>query len=337
MELIRVAASAGAILNGVAVSPQGRVFSSFPRLSDGPTPSVAEAMPGGGFKPYPGGDWNHWEAGLSPRDCFVSAHAVFADSQNNLWVMDDAAPFFSSYVEGGPKLVKIDLTTDRVSRVYPFENQFLPPNSVLGHVRIDDPFAYVTEGHLGAIIVVNLETGRSRRLLTRDRSTRADLSIVPVIEGREFRRRGGGVPVLHVDLLELSDDGRWLYFMPLFGPVLRRVQTKFLRDEKLADEAVAAQVEDVVRVPPLAGITKDRAGNFYFCSITQDAILRMGQDRRLTTIACDPRISFPNEPSIGPDGYLYFPSSQIHRLPIFGEGVSRVRLPFEVFKIKLPG
>jgi sugar lactone lactonase YvrE len=118
--------------------------------------------------------------------------------------------------------------------------------------------------------------------------------------------------------------------------VLRRIETKLLQDETLSEDALESRVEDVVRVPPLAGITIDRKGTFYFCSFTENAILRMGKDRKIETLIADPRISFPNEPAIGPDGCLYFPSSQANRLPAFNGGVSRVVLPFEVFKVKLP-
>jgi hypothetical protein len=45
-------------------------------------------------------------------------------------------------------------------------------------------------------------------------------------------------------------------------------------------------------------------------------------------------VSFPNEGTVGPDGYLYFPASQIQRIPANQpDGVSRVKLPFEVLKI----
>jgi len=336
LELVRVAASPEFMLNGVAVSPRGRVFASFPRWTSLGAPSVMEAMPDGRFKPYPGNQWNEWQPGASSHDRVVSSHAVFADSSNNLWIVDDAAPRVAPVVEGAAKLVKIDLDTDRVSRVYPLGSEILPKGTMIGHMRVDARFAYVTEAHHGSIVVVDLETGRARKLLEGDRSTRADPSIVPVVEGRELRRKTGEVPQLHVDLLELSEDRRWLYFMPLFGPVLRRIETRVLQDETLSAAQVAACVEDVVRVPPLAGITIDRSGNLYFCSFTRDAILKMGKDRKIETLIADPRISFPNEPSIGPDGWLYFPSSQAHRLPAFNAGVSRVQLPFEVFKLKIP-
>ena len=336
IELVRVAASPEFMLNGVAVSPRGRAFASFPRWTSLAAPSVMEAMPDGSFRPYPGNAWNEWQPGASSHDRIVSSHAVFADSSNNLWVVDDAAPRVAPPVVGAAKLVKIDLATNRVSRVYPLGAEILPKGTMIGHMRVDARFAYVTEAHHGSIIVVDLATGRARKCLEGDPSTRADPSIVPVVEGRELRRQTGEVPQLHVDLLELSADGKWLYFMPLFGPVLRRIETRFLQDETLTETEVAACVEDVVRVPPLAGITTDRAGNLYFCSFTDNAILKMGEDRKLETLIADTRISFPNEPSIGPDGWLYFPSSQAHRLAAFNAGVSRVQLPFEVFKLQLP-
>jgi hypothetical protein len=333
--LVRVAASPEFMLNGVAVSPAGRVFASFPRWTSLEAPSVMEATPEGGFRPFPGGQWNDWWPGASSHDRIVSSHAVFADSRNRLWIVDDAGPRVAPAVVGAAKLVSIDLATDRVTRVYPFSAELLPQGTMIGHMRVDERFAYVTEAHHGSILVVDLESGRARKLLEGASCTRADPSIVPVVEGREMRRATGEVPQLHVDLLELSEDGRWLYFMPLFGPVLRRIETQFLRDESLSDEALESRVEDVARVPPLAGITIDRKGTLYFCSFTDNAILRMGKDRKIEKLIADPRIVFPNEPAIGPDGWLYFPSSQANRLPGFNGGVSRVVLPFEVFKIEI--
>jgi len=335
-ELVRVAASPEFMLNGVAVSPKGRVFASFPRWTSLEAPSVMEATPEGGFRPYPGGPWNDWWPGASSHDRIVSSHAVYADSKNRLWIVDDAGPRVAPAVPGAAKLVQIDLATDRVMRVYPLSVELLPKGTMIGHMRVDERFAYVTEAHHGSILVVDLERGSARKVLDGAPSTRADPSIVPVIEGREMRRTTGEVPQLHVDLLELSGDAKWLYFMPLFGPVLRRIETRYLHDQTLSVDELEARVEDVARVPPLAGITIDRNGTLYFCSFTESAILRMGKDGKIETLIADPRISFPNEPSIGPDGWLYFPASQANRLPAFNGGVSRVQLPFEVFKIKLP-
>lgn len=334
--LIRVAASERAILNGVAVSPQGRVFSSFPRWMDAPTPSLAEAMPDGSFKAFPGDQWNEWREGLSPAEHFVNVHSICADAENCLWAVDDAAPHHQPHLQGGPKLVKFDLATNKLLRVYPMDEGVAPPGAVLGHMRVLGRHAFITESHYGAIIVLDQETGATRPLLSRDPKTRADPSIVPVIDGKEFRRANGKVQVVNVNLLELSNDGRWLYFTCLFGPVLRRIETRYLLDPSLDDAALSPLIEDVARIPPCAGFTIDKKGRLYFSSFTQNAMLVMGADRALRTFIADPRISFPNEPDIGPDDGLYFPASQIHRLPGFqADGKSQVQPPWEVLKVSI--
>jgi sugar lactone lactonase YvrE len=157
-----------------------------------------------------------------------------------------------------------------------------------------------------------------------------------VSDGREFRRANGQVSIVNVNLLEFSNDGRWLYFTCLFGPVLRRIETKYLLDPQMSDAQLSAQIEDVVRIPPCAGFTIDRRGRIYFSAFTENAMLVMDDNRKLHTLIADPRISFPNEPDIGPDDCLYFPGSQIHRLPGFhADGKSRVVPPWEVLKVQL--
>jgi major royal jelly protein len=325
MELITVASSGNVMLTNAAVSPEGRLFGNLPRWTDVPTPSVGEATRDGAFRPFPGGAWNEWRPGLPPGDRFVCTHGIHADRENNLWVIDDASPHHGPMVEGGAKLVKIDLATNRVSRVYALGRDLAPPGAVLSHMRVDARFLYVTDSGFGVIIVIDRDTGRGHRVLEGARCSRADPTITPMIHGKPLVHADGRVPVIHLSHLELSSDGAWMYFMPLFGPTLWRVDTKYLHDASLTSQEVASRVEAVVRVPPVTGITAD-ADNLYLSALTEDGVLKLGPDRRLQTLIRDDRISGPNEGSIGPDGFYYFPNSQ----------APRVNRPYEVFKIKLP-
>ena len=55
--------------------------------------------------------------------------------------------------------MRIDLATNTVSRVYHFDEAFLPAGAILGHLRTDGRFAYVTESHHDCcFIVVDLES-----------------------------------------------------------------------------------------------------------------------------------------------------------------------------------
>jgi len=326
VELITVASSGNVMMTNAAVSPSGRLFGNFPRWTQVPTPSVGEATPDGGFKPFPGGEWNEWRPGQSPHGRFVCTHGLYADRDDNLWAIDDASPHHGPMIEGGAKLVKIDLRTNRVSRVYALGRDLAPPGAVLSHMRVDARFLYVTDAGLGSIVVIDRETGRGHRTLEGARCSRADPTIVPLIHGKPLVHPDGKVPVIHLSHLELSPDGTWMYFMPLFGPTLWRVATKYLQDPSLTSDAIAAHVEEVVRIPPVTGIAADPAsGTLYLSALTEDGVLTLRPDGKLRTLIRDDRISGPNEGSIGPDGYYYFPNSQ----------APRVNRPYEVFKIAL--
>jgi major royal jelly protein len=324
MELATVASSGNVMITNAAVSPRGRLFGNFPRWTDVPTPSVGEAAEDGSFRPFPGGDWNEWRPGLSPQERFVCMHGLHADRDNNLWVIDDASPHHGKMVEGGAKLVQIDLETNRVRRIYALGPDLAPPGAVLSHMRVDARFFYVTDSGFGVILVIDRASGRGHRVLEGAPCSRADRGITPVIHGKPMTHPDGRVPVINLSHLELSPDDAWMYFTPLFGPTLWRVETRYLRDPALAREA-AAHVEAVVAIPPVTGITSDAAGTLYFSALTEDGVLKMGADRKLQTVIRDDRISGPNEGSIGPDGGYYFPNSQ----------APRVNRLYEVFRISL--
>lgn len=329
-------ASSQTIINGVAVTSGGRMFCSLPRWSVEQEASVAEVRPDGSLRPYPDPRWNAWNPSLPPEDRYVMAHSVYVDDTDHLWVVDDGSPFFEPYLPGAPKLVRIDTRDDRVVQVYPLGPELLPERALLGHLRRHGDHVFVTESHGRAIIVLDLRSGVARRVLGTHPSTAADPGIIPVIDGREFRKASTGKPqVIHVNLLEVSHDRRWLYYCPLFGPALSRVEIDRLIDPDATEEDIARSVEHVCAIPPLAGITRKPGGGFYLCSITENAILHLTEAHELQRIVTDDRISFPNEPSVGPDGALYFPSSQVHRLPLFHtDGESRVQMPFQIYRVE---
>ena len=56
--------------------------------------------------------------------------------------------------------------------------------------------------------------------------------------------------------------------------------------------------------------------------------------RSVSTLITDPRISWPESFSFGPDGYLYFVASQLHLSSPLNEGKNKAIPPFYVFRIK---
>ena len=69
------------------------------------------------------------------RDHFVCVQSVVADAHGNLWVVDPAAPATAPVVQGGPKLVRIDLKANKVAQVIRFDETVAPQGSYLNDVR----------------------------------------------------------------------------------------------------------------------------------------------------------------------------------------------------------
>ena len=134
-----------------------------------------------------------------------------------------------------------------------------------------------------------------------------------LVEGKELNQGDGTPLIINTNLLEISNDGIWLYFMPLFGPGLRRIETKHLRDPLLSDDQLATHIEDYARVPPYAGIAINNGGDLYFSSFTESAICKLDKSLNWQTVVSDPRISYPNEGEVGQDGFMYFPASRARR------------------------
>src|SRR2546427_3958858 len=105
-----------------------------------------------------------------------------------------------------------------------------------------------------------------------------------MIHGKPLTHPDGRVPVIHLSHLELSPDGAWMYFTPLFGPTLWRVATKYLHHPRLAGAEVAEHVEAVVRIPPVTGNTADAAGKLYLSPLTPDGRLKLRPGRRPQTL-----------------------------------------------------
>ncbi|MCU0571286.1 MAG: major royal jelly family protein [Oculatellaceae cyanobacterium Prado106] len=319
--------------NVVAVSSTGRIFASFPRWLGENSVSVGEVQKDGSIQAFPGNQWNQWQSGRSPAEQFVNVNSVYVDSQDQLWVVNSAAPNFGTVVPGGAKLVQIDLATNQVQRVYRFDAQIAPEKSVLNDVRVRDGYAYITESGLGAIIVVNLQSGEARRLLADHASTKSDPTLVPTVEGREFRNAEGRVPQTHANGLALSPDGQWLYFQPTYGPTLRRVATADLRNPNLSEPELGDRGESIGRTVAAGGMFMDRRGILYLSSFEDNSITLRCPNGQLKTWVQDDRLLWPDGGSVGSDGYFYFPVAQVHRIPRFNGGTDLTQKPFDLFKV----
>ena len=170
-------------VTGMAVSKTGRIFVNFPFWSDDHTTSVAEVMKDGSLRPYPDEAWNRKDGPPAAR--WVCVQSVYIDQNDTLWVLDPAAPKMGSLVKGGPKLVRVDLASNKPVQTILFEEEFAPEGSYLNDVRVDTKtsHAFLTESGLGALLVVDLQSGKKRRLLAAHPATKAEPDVQLTVAG----------------------------------------------------------------------------------------------------------------------------------------------------------
>lgn len=303
-------------VTGVTVSEGGRIFVNFPRWTEDAPISVAEVVDGE-VRPYPNEEWNAWRNArkneVSPEDHWVCVQSVVADGRGSLWVLDPAAPASSFIVPGGPKLVRIDLETNKVAQTIAFDTTVAPQGSYLNDVRFspDGSHAYITDaGPIGALVIVDLESGTARRVLESHPTTKADPDVVVEHHGQPVRRPDGRGVEFSADSLALSEGGETLYWKPLTGETLYSIPTEALENAELSAEQVAAEAQDEGQVGVTDGLWMDDENRIYLSALEEDAI-KVREGEAVTTLVQDERLRWPDTFSQGPDGMIYVTSSRI--------------------------
>lgn len=326
--LVEVASSAKQ-WTGLTMSEDGRLFVNYPRWSADVPVSVAEIVDGEPM-PYPDTEMNSWTADRGDAaEQFVCVQSVVADGHGSLWILDPANAGFRGVVEGGAKLIRMRLETSEAERVYRYAAPVIKASSYLNDVRIDldAGFAYITDSGDGAIIVTNLESGESRRLLDDHVSTEAE-DVVLTIEGNEWRLADGSPPKVHADGIALTPDRNYLYYQALTGRTLYRIPTAALRDETIGDDELSGKVETAGDTGAADGLIFGRDGRLYISALEENAIRRFDPATGdVEIVVRDERIKWPDTFTLDPRGRVMFTTAQIH----LGAGATE---PYRIFRIE---
>ena len=278
---------------------------------------------------------------MTPGDHWVCVQSVVADERGSLWVIDPAAPATARVVRGGPKLVRIDLASNRVAQVIPFDERVAPQGSYLNDVRFsaDGRHAYMTDsGARGAIVVVDLPSGKARRVLDGHPSTQLEKGVVIKADGKRAaaprrprrrvrRRRHRAVARRPVPVLAGDQPGG-----PSTASRPRRSTMPGCRRRRSRRRSRRS-----ARTGSTDGLLIDERGTDRMSPRPED---NCGQGRDdvaagppPTILVQDPRLRWPDTFSQGPDGAIYVTTSHIQDSAFFVPTASP-RLPTQLWRIE---
>lgn len=323
-------ASNSLIVNGITTTSNGRRFVVVQPQRPG-QPQIAE-ITRGSAEPYPNAEWNDWREGHDAHAAFVGANSLRVGPDGALWVVDRGAPGIGkALAPGGPKLVRIDLAANRVTRVYDLAAA-AEGKSFVDDVRFNGEHAYLTDAGRPALIVLDLATGATRRVLEGHPSTVASRPLMG--EGRQVVDPHGVPIVIHADQLEVSGDGRWLFYQPCSGP-MSRIATRYVNDPSLHGEELAAHVEHFADTPSAGGTAIDASGTIFVSDTDRSRVLKISPEGQISTLVADPRLVWVDAMWIDDRGTLWMPAAQLNRVAGLNHGKDAVHWPVAVYSVAI--
>jgi sugar lactone lactonase YvrE len=326
---------------GVTVAPKtNRLFVSFPHTE--PFLYGLTEIVNGNRVPYPNMEWNKYDPANADTH-FVNVQDLYADDMNFLWVLDSAPGGGAAVIgdgnsaQGRFKLLKISLDDNKVVKVYTFDD--LPKDkSALNDVCVDNSrqLAYLSDPGLHALVVLDLNTGKSRVVLKDDPSTIVPPGLKLHLDGKDVEDKDGKPFTSNVNGIALTKDNKWFYFRAINQTKLYRINTVHLADGALSAADLSNKVEMVAETGICHGMIADSKGNIYLSNSPNCAIQYVTPEGKVHILVKDRRLIWPDSFGIGNDGYLYLSASQMNRLPKYNKGENKVAYPYRVYKVRLP-
>lgn len=314
--------------SGIAVTPDGRTFIGFPRHADNHEEATLTEMRGGQLVPFPNKRMA-LPSDLPAAQRLLSVHGMTVDSGGHLWVIDDGKLAGEPIPAGGAKVVGFDPATGDVIANIVLMPPTMRADSHMNDLRVDLTHgargtAYVADSSFGttpALVVVDLATGRQRRVLASHPSTQPERGFLSILEGtpRRYDPAHPTFPIGGVDGITLSADSSRLYYCPLTSRRLYSIPTALLSDFEASESALAAAVVDEGEKGLADGLATDPQDRIYITAGEHDAILRRYPKGQVEVVVRDPRIVWPDG-IFATATHVYCTLGQWNRLPGFNGG-----------------
>jgi hypothetical protein len=322
--------------SGVAVSSHGRIFVSFPQANYQLSAATLCEVENGVAFPFPSAE-------------FTSISGLRCGENDRIYALDTGSTDLSGCNPKRAALWVLDAHVGTILKRYSFPSDVVLASSYLIDFALDahNDAAYLLDAGReppNALIVLDLRTGRARRVLDDHPSLRISPSSgrrgllanrKPLLV-RDARGQAHPVQAGAIGIALHSDDGTLYWSKP---DTLYSVDTELLRDSQLD----AARLHAAITTWPMRpfasdGLAQDRKGHILLTDVTHNGVQRLTPGSgSYELLLSDPRISWPDGIAVGPDESIYVTSSQFHRSGMFNDGVDRRRAPFSLFRLAPAG
>lgn len=287
--------------------------------------------------PFPNEEWN------IPRetdDHYLSNVLGIRNDENGIvWMLD-----MGQRNAVTPKIVGWNTITDKLEHIYYLPETSVVPTSQPNDMVVDtkhNVFVIADEGignggngSTAALIVVDMTTGKTRRLLQGTRSTLPE-NLPTIINGKSLAVNGKNL-LVGCDGITADKNFEWLYFAPLNGSKLYRVKMDDLLNENLTEAELDKQIETYSDKPNNGGLSIDNDGNIYLTAMESNSVaVILAKDKTIHNIVTDKRLLWADGVSYNAvDGYMYVSAAQVHLGSVFNNRKNLAKPPFYIFRFK---
>lgn len=313
-------------IGNVAVNRDGRIFFTVHPEARPKGNKLLEYVAGAAI-PYP--------SGAAQAELFDTVLGLSIDSLNRLWTIDHG-----NHGMRAAKIIGIDLDSGKILREQSFDKSIAPTGSFLQDLQVSSDGRTIVIADASfwrkspAIIVYDVETGQSRRVLESHESVSAQQFMIR--SGDKNMEFMGGIVALRGGIDGIALGPEWLYYGALSGSGLYRVKLDDLRDTRLPPAQLARRVERFSDKPLSDGFSRDTAGNIYITDVEHSSVFIVGPGQPLATLIQSNKVRWPDALSFGPDGWLYLADSALPDLILQSREHIEAAGPYRIFRFQ-PG
>lgn len=287
--------------------------------------------------PFPNIQWN---TPRSTDDHYLSnVLGMRNDANGIIWMLD-----MGQRNAVTPKIVGWNTRTDKLERIYYLPQTSLAatsqPNDMVVDTRhgvfiiADEGIGSGGDGSKAALIVVDMKTGSTRRLLEGTRTTLPE-NKPTIIDGRPLAVKGKNL-LVGADGITADKAFEWLYYAPLNGTKVYRAKIDDILNEALSQKELDKRIETYSDKPNNGGMSIDNDGNLYLTGLeTHSVDVVLAKDRSVHQLVSDKNMLWPDGVSYNAaDGYMYVSAAQVHLGATFNNGANKAAAPFYIFRFK---